>query len=257
MYQIDSQKKNEIQDTNVQLRLYARDLSSIISNLRLANQNLKKAYQDTVLRLAMAAEFRDLDTGDHIVRIGRYCALLAEKAGLDKVFAELILYASPMHDLGKIGIPDSILLKNGALTQSEKVIMRAHPTIGARILGGSDSEILQMAHEIALTHHEQWDGNGYPYGLAGKDIPIAGRIAAIVDVFDALTSRRPYKEPFSVDESVRIMTTEMPTHFDPDLLQTFVAHVNEFVLIREAVEAEQIENVSRDSLFGKIADLKE
>ncbi|MQB02461.1 MAG: HD domain-containing protein, partial [Actinobacteria bacterium] len=169
----------------------------------------------------MAAELRDTETGAHIERMSRYCALLAKTIGTDKRRAELIRLASQMHDVGKIGIPDSILLKPGALTPTERTVMQAHTDIGHRILAGSRSELLQLAATIALTHHERIDGGGYPRNLSGDEIPLEGRIAAIADVFDALTSTRVYRGAILIKEALGIMTKGRATQFDAELLDAF------------------------------------
>ncbi len=171
----------------------------------------------------MAAELRDTATGAHIERMSRYCALLAKTIGADEPRAEVIRLASQMHDVGKIGIADSILLKPGPLTPEERTFMQAHTDIGHRILAGSSSELLQLAATIALTHHERCDGAGYPRGLPGDEIPLEGRIAAIADVFDALTSTRVYRDVIVLDEALGIMADERGAQFDAKLLDAFFA----------------------------------
>jgi putative two-component system response regulator len=205
------------------------DLTSTIERLSRAEQALRESQEEAIQRLAFAAEFRDPATGAHIDRMSRTCELLALTAGLDPERAELIRIASPMHDVGKIGVRDDVLRKPGKLTEDEMDEMRQHPFIGSEILAGSDSELLRLGGQIALTHHERWDGSGYPNGLAGDQIPFEGRIVAIADVFDALTSERSYKPAFEVDHAVAIMTEERGSHFDPDLLDMFLAMVDEVV----------------------------
>jgi len=178
---------------------------------------------EIVQRLGRASEYRDNETGRHILRMSHSAALLSKQIGWSKERCDLMLYASPMHDVGKIGISDSILLKPARLTDEERAIMETHTTIGADILGGSGSELLETARVIALTHHEKWDGSGYPGKLAGTDIPIEGRIAAVVDVFDALTSVRPYKKAWPVNEAVEDMREQSGKHFDPELVEHFLA----------------------------------
>lgn len=179
---------------------------------------LKASYLDTIMRLAIAAEYRDVDTANHIHRMSRYSAELASVLDMGDERVEMIQYASVMHDVGKIGISDSILLKPGKLTDEEFEEMQSHTRIGARILSGSDSEVLQLSEKIALTHHEKFDGGGYPNGLAGREIPIEGRIVALADVFDALTSKRCYKPAFPVEKALSIIRESAGSHFDPDLV---------------------------------------
>jgi putative two-component system response regulator len=167
--------------------------------LRQAFKKIKVASLDTIFRLPRAAEYKDEETGAHIHRMSNYAAIVARKLGLNEEATETIRYAAPMHDVGKIGIPEHILLKPGKLGPNEWEIMKQHTIIGAQILEGSDAESIKQAEVIALTHHEKWDGSGYPKGLRGSEIPLVGRIAAIADVFDALTTRRPYRtDPFPV-----------------------------------------------------------
>jgi putative two-component system response regulator len=186
---------------------------------------LEAAYRETLITLVRASEFKDEGTGMHINRIGHYSGALAQILGMDEEFVETIRFASLMHDVGKIGIPDSVLLKNGSLSDDEWVVMRTHCRLGATILTCGSSPYLAMGAEIALSHHERWDGTGYPVGLAGKYIPLAARITQIADVYDALRSRRPYKNPLSHEETVRIMTVgdgrTQPGHFDPEILGVF------------------------------------
>ncbi|WP_304511829.1 response regulator [Desulfobacula sp.] len=202
---------------------------------RNAHEELKESYIDSIHRLVMAAEYKDEDTGDHIVRIGQYCSLIAEKLNLPREFKETIYYAAPMHDIGKIGIPDKILLKPGKLTHSEFETIKAHTQIGARLLFQSKSKILQMAHEIALTHHEKFNGKGYPNQLKGIDIPISGRIVALADTFDALTSKRPYKDPYPPEIIYDILKKEKGEHFDPEVLDIFITSFDQFLKIRGKV----------------------
>jgi putative two-component system response regulator len=195
-------------------------------------RELRQSRLDIVRRLGRASEFRDNETGHHILRMSHASALLARHAGWSPAQCELMLDASPMHDVGKIGIPDGILLKPGPLTADEREIMQTHTTLGGELLSGSDNELLELGRTIALTHHEKWDGTGYPNGLAGQDIPQAGRIVAIADVFDALTSARPYKRAWAVPDAVRYMTDNAGKHFDPQLTPLFVTLVPEIEIIR-------------------------
>jgi methanogenic corrinoid protein MtbC1 len=192
------------------------------NELRRALSELEIAQEETVRRLSMAVEFRDEDTGAHIERIGRFSRMLAEQIGMDAEFCERIAHAAPLHDVGKVAIPDAILLKPGPLTVEERAIVETHAEEGYRLVGGSNSVILDMAATIALSHQEKWDGSGYPRGLAGEAIPIEGRIVAIADVFDALTSDRVYRKAFSIEEAVQILREQRGRHFDPVLLDAFM-----------------------------------
>lgn len=177
---------------------------------------------DVVQRLARAAEFRDQETGMHIIRMSKYCEALAKEIGMSGLQCELMLTASPLHDIGKIAIPDSILLKPGKLDPQEWEIMKTHTTIGSELLSGSHSAFMKMAAHIALTHHEKWDGTGYPQGLKEIQIPLVGRICGLCDVFDALTSSRPYKEAWSFEQALEEIKKQKAKHFDPALLGSFL-----------------------------------
>jgi methanogenic corrinoid protein MtbC1 len=192
------------------------------SDLKRALSELEIAQAETVRRLSMAVEFRDEDTGAHIERIGRFSALLSTQLGMSPDFCERISHAAPLHDVGKVAIPDAILLKPGPLTEQERSIVETHAEEGHRLLRGSSSSILDLAASIALSHHEKWDGGGYPRGLSGEQIPIEGRIVAIADVFDALTSDRVYRLAFPVEEAVSMMVAQRGRHFDPTLLDAFL-----------------------------------
>ncbi len=198
-----------------------------------SHDELKEAYIDSIHRLVMASEFKDEETGEHIIRIGKYSALISKKLGLPASYAENIQYAAPMHDVGKIGIPDKILLKPGKLTPGEWEIMKNHTRIGARLLSNSKSKILQMAEKIALNHHERYNGKGYPHGLKEDEIPLCGRIVAISDTFDALTSKRPYKPPYPLEMVFDIIRRERGRHFDPELTDIFLKDFDQFRAIRE------------------------
>ena len=209
-------------------------LRETIAQLESSDTELRRLREETIRRLSWAAEFRNQETGEHIVRMSLYCALLARLAGLDTEQAELIRIASPMHDVGKIGIPDRILLKPGRLTAEEREVMEAHTEMGHRILAGSGVELLDLAAEMALTHHERIDGSGYPRGLAGNAIPVEGRICAIADVFDALTSDRVYRQAFQPDEARELMLQGSGTQFDADLLDLFTVSFDDVLAIRRA-----------------------
>ena len=194
--------------------------------------------QETIARLARAAEFRDPETGAHIVRMAHYSQLIARQLGLDDELCERILTAAPMHDIGKVGTPDHILLKPGRLTAEELIVMRQHSRIGHDILLGSSSPMIQMAAEIALTHHEKFDGSGYPDGTVGEAIPISGRIVAVADVFDALTSPRPYKEAWPLERAFDFIKSGRGSHFDPACVDAFFAVIPEVLIIRERFQDE-------------------
>ncbi len=181
-------------------------------------QELYQTRQAVIRRLGLAAEYRDNETGNHIIRMSKYSQLLARVYGLSERQAELILNASPMHDIGKIGIPDSVLLKPGKLDAEQWKIMQTHVTIGGEILSGDDSQLMLTARRIALHHHEKWDGSGYPEALKEEQISIEGRICAIADVFDALISERPYKKSWSVEKALNLIESEAGKHFDPNIV---------------------------------------
>ena len=183
---------------------------------------LRETQYEIIFRLGRAAEFRDDDTGVHITRMSRFAARVALEIGLDEERTELLLHAAPMHDIGKIGIPDGILLKPGKLTDEEFATMKTHTEIGAELLSGSKSPVVQLAQQVALSHHEKWDGSGYPEGLEGENIPLEARICCVVDVFDALISERPYKQPWSVDDALAEIKRCRGTLFDPELADVFV-----------------------------------
>ncbi|WP_321370179.1 HD domain-containing phosphohydrolase [uncultured Desulfuromusa sp.] len=188
---------------------------------------------EIVQRLGVAGELRDNETGAHVSRMSHICSLLAFKRGLGKDYAKQLLYASTMHDVGKIGIPDSILLKPGKLSPEEWQVMKQHPQIGAKIIGDNDSKLITLARETALYHHEKWDGSGYPYQISGEKIPVAARIAAISDVFDALTSERPYKKAWTVERAVGVLQEESGKHFEPVMVDLFIENLPEIVEIKE------------------------
>ena len=197
------------------------------------NIELDEVKRETIFRLCLAAELRDTDTGNHIKRIQAYTELIALKCGMSQEDAVQLGLASSMHDLGKIGISDHILLKPGKLTPEEFEIMKQHTVIGARALADGKSDLLRVAHIVALSHHERWDGQGYPQGLRGANIPIEARIVGLVDVFDALLSRRSYKDSFSVDDAVSIIISEKGKHFDSKLVDIFVVFLDEILMIKD------------------------
>ena len=193
---------------------------------------LRETRLQIVQRLGRAAEYKDNETGLHVIRMSHFSQLLALAAGCSPAWAEDLLNAAPMHDVGKIGIPDAVLRKPGPLDADEWATMRRHPEIGAEIIGEHPSGVLQLAREIALAHHEKWDGSGYPRGLAGEAIPLSARIVAIADVFDALTTRRPYKEPWPVQDALDHIAAQAGKHFDPALVALFAPLLPQLLEIR-------------------------
>ena len=203
------------------------------THLSLVRMNeLRETRLQIVQRLGRAAEYKDNETGLHVIRMSHFSQLLALAAGCSPAWAEDLLNAAPMHDVGKIGIPDAVLRKPGPLDADEWATMRRHPEIGAEIMGEHPSGVLQLAREIALAHHEKWDGSGYPRGLAGEAIPLSARIVAIADVFDALTTRRPYKEPWPVQEAMNHIAAQAGKHFDPALVALFAPLLPQLLEIR-------------------------
>ena len=238
-------RKLTIENRNHSLRLKqevverTKELMTTIHRLESTYKQLRLSQEETIHRLAKAAEFRDNETAQHINRMSRYCELLGRQLGLDDERCELLLAASPMHDIGKIGTTDSILLKDGKHTEQEFEIMKQHSEIGYRILSGSESELLNVGAMIALTHHEKYDGSGYPRGLAGEDIPLEGRITAVADVFDALTSKRIYKPAWKLEDAVSFMREQRGCHFDPELVDVFLESLPHALVIKERFADEE------------------
>ena len=195
-------------------------------------ESLRQTRLQIVLCLGRASEYKDNETGWHVLRMSHYSRILALAAGFDDAAAEDLMHAAPMHDVGKIGIPDAVLQKPGPLDDREWEIMKRHPLIGAEILGQHQSGLLAMAQRIAVAHHEKWDGSGYPNGVAGEDIPIEARIIAIADVFDALTSVRPYKEAWPVEKAVDHLRAHAGKHFDPRLIELFIGELPAILEVR-------------------------
>ena len=212
-----------------QLYFQKRQLATLIQS---RTKEVGAASLELVKRLRAVAEFKDDETGSHIERMARTAQLLARAAGLSEAEAELVLQAAPLHDIGKIGIPDRILLKPTSLTPDEWRVMRMHPGIGAGIIGKHDAPVLKIARRISLTHHEKWDGTGYPRGLKGEEIPLVGRIVALADVFDALTSERPFKPGWPIDNATAYVREQSGKHFDPRLAGLFLELMPEVLKIR-------------------------
>ena len=209
----------EVQIAQRCMQTYSQELEKKVQS---RTRQLQHTRLQVVRRLGRAAEYRDNETGLHIIRMSNVSAVLGKAAGLSDYECDLLLNASPMHDIGKIGIPDHILLKPGKLDAREWEIMKTHAHIGADILAGEDSDLMTLAHDIALMHHEKWDGSGYPQGLKQDEIALQGRIVALADVFDALTSERPYKHAWPVDEAVTYIREQSGRHFDPVLVEFFM-----------------------------------
>jgi len=201
-----------------------------------ATQEIRTREQETLLRLAKAGEYRDEETGFHVLRMARFSSLIAERLGLSEEDRHVIETAAPMHDIGKIGTPDNILLKPGKLDAEELAIMRTHARIGYEILKDSPSKYLQMGAVIARGHHEKFDGSGYPDGLVGEAIPLPARIVAVADVFDALTSERPYKHAWSIQDALQYLQTEQGRHFDPVCVQAFLPQLDKVLHIRQQLQ---------------------
>jgi putative two-component system response regulator len=246
----EQKKSKKLEAANKQMQAYAQDLNAAYQMERQKTLELEKAYADTVVRLTLASRYKDEETGAHIQRLSHYSKVLALAIGLEEDAAQLIFDAAPMHDVGKVSIPDMIMQKRGPLDEQEWEIVKRHPVFGANLLAGSPSQLLETAKEIALTHHERWDGTGYPQGLKGEDIPLGGRVVMLVDTYDALRSRRPYKPAFTHSQVCHIMlngdSRTRPTHFDPQLLDAFREFHEQFDVIYSRVVEEGIKTPNFD-----------
>ena len=222
--------------THLALYDQTRELERMVAQ---RTSELVATRQQIVRRLGRASEFKDNETGNHVIRMSHIARLIAQQAGLGPEAVQLLFQTAAMHDVGKIGIPDQILLKPGPLTDEERKVIQTHPQIGADIIGKHDNELLATARTIALTHHERWDGTGYPQGLKGDQIPLMGRIVAIADVFDALVNKRPYKEALPVSQALAIMAEERGKLFDPHLLDCFFQQQFEVLKIMDLYSDER------------------
>lgn len=206
----------------------------LVDNLLREAEGKRKMEYEVIERLSMAAEYRDDETGNHVRRVGAYCAVLSRALGLPEERVKLIELAACLHDIGKIGIPDDVLLKPGPFSEEERKTMKAHTLIGSCLLSGGESDVLKLAESIALTHHERWDGSGYPGGLKGEEIPLEGRVCAIADVFDALVTKRRYKEEWTVAQAVEELKSQSGIQFDPQLVLLLEEHLPEIETVRDA-----------------------
>lgn len=220
-----------------QMERLVLDLGHLYHERNEALREVSRAHHEVLLRLSLAADFKDDDTGVHIIRIGYLAEALALALGEPAAFGNMLRRAAPMHDIGKIGIPDEVLKKPGAYTPQERLVMNRHPEIGAEILGRSRVPLVQMAAEVALGHHERWDGSGYPSGVASQAIPLSARIVAVVDFMDALTMDRCYRKAFSDEEALRMLTEQRGHAFDPRVVDTFLAHAPALLALRDRVNA--------------------
>lgn len=214
-----------------------RELREALEEVTEARREIQGAHLDTIRRLTLAAEYKDHDTAGHIERIGRYAQVVAMAMRLEPEIVDLLRHAAPMHDVGKLGIPDSIMLKPGPLDEHERAIMNTHPMIGAQILAGSGSAVIQMGERIAMTHHENWNGSGYPRGMSGDDIPMEARICTVVDFYDALTMDRPYRKAVPADEVVEMIIQNSRSAFDPRVVDVFLETLSDI----QAIQAEYVE----------------
>jgi putative two-component system response regulator len=235
MVQREREKSKALAAANGKLTAYAEQLHSSIEREQQRAQDIENAYVEMVHRLMHASACKDKETGEHIERLSHYARILAIELGMNTSEADLLYAAAPMHDLGKIGVPDKVLYKEGPLDPEEWKIMKRHPEIGASLLEGSCSPLIELSRQVALCHHERWDGTGYPKGLKGEEIPLAARIVALGDCYDALRSRRPYKQSHSHEHACAVILEgdhrTRPEHFDPQVLRAFCRVHAQFALI--------------------------
>lgn len=228
--EVKSRLRNLLKLRDAQNKLRNK-VSWLATEVSKATRELMEREEEIIYRLSLAAEYRDTETGAHIARMARYCLMIAEGLGLDAEECRTIYLAAPMHDIGKIAVADSILLKPGRLTAEERAVMEYHTLHGHKILADSKSPLIRVAAEIAISHHERWDGTGYPNRLKGVDIPLSGRIAAVADVFDALTSERPYKEAWSPEKARAAIIKASGSHFDPGCVSAFLSRWDDILRV--------------------------
>lgn len=238
--QRDKAVKNEKEGNAAykQLERFKNDFMMLLEQKEESYKALESSHLDTIRRLAIAAEFKDNDTGEHIVRMSRFSSMIARAYGQSEKYCDLLEQASPMHDIGKIGIPDDVLKKPGKLTEEDWVLMRKHAEYGANILSGSDVPVLQMAKEVALSHHEKFDGSGYPANLKGEQIPLSARIVALADFFDALTMKRCYRPAFSDEKALSMIKENSGSHFDPNVVKAFFSVSDNIINERNRINNE-------------------
>ena len=230
--ELSTRVKNMLALRKAQLQL-SNKAAWLAEEVKKATEQILKTEREVILRLARAAEYKDPETGTHIQRMSQYAGHIAKNLGLSKEEQQLIVAAAPMHDIGKIGIPDNVLLKPGRLDSEELKVIYQHPTYGKQMLTGSSSKLIQAAEVIAYSHHEKFDGSGYPQGLAGNDIPLYGRIVALADVFDALSSARPYKVAWEIDRTISFIKEQSGKHFDPKCVDAFFENWENVLAIKE------------------------
>jgi putative two-component system response regulator len=226
--------------------------SWLAGEVRKATKEIVARERETVFRLSKAAEYRDPETGAHILRMAHFSMLIARELGMSQEDQQLLLEAAPMHDIGKVGIADNILLKPDRLNEQEFEVMKQHAIYGYELLSGSSSKLLQAGAEIARGHHEKYDGSGYPQGLKGEDIPIFSRIVAVADVFDALTSERPYKRAWEVADAVEFLKKGRGTHFDPACVDAFLRAWTDVEQVRSKYQEDQLADTDLSTLLGSL-----
>ncbi|KPF68678.1 hypothetical protein IP84_08495 [beta proteobacterium AAP99] len=241
MHQLPVEGLADAQAAMQQMSRMLDDLRALYAQRNAALREARRAQQDAMLRLALAAESRDGDTGRHLLTMGFCSEQFALCLGLPPGYARQLRLAAPLHDVGKIAIPDAVLKKAGPLDPQERLTMNAHTTQGAALLADACSDLMRLAAEIALTHHERWDGTGYPHGLAGEDIPLSGRIVAVVDFFDALTMDRCYRKAFTIEQALEQLRAQAGKSFDPQLCECFERHLDRLASVRAYVDRHRLQ----------------